>query len=300
MKYFITFIILTTYLSSSALADSDMGLKIILAAMPDTGTAVIRKQSVSMGVNYGTDESFFGRTSPYAYPFVSGDVIYNSKNGLFVYGSLWKVLGSTPTIDEADLGGGFSYKFSKQFRGELSYTHFFFNALSPIIKSSATNDINFKNSYDWKLFKTSATFDYLIGESSDFFITLNTSRYFESNWSVFDDKDYVTFTPSFSLILGTQNFVQNYSKDHDFFKDKNPNNHTPPPADPNPYNYKLDAGRNSQFNPLNYSLKIPIAYNRPHYTFEASYKYGIPVNVQGALLNSPESFFNLTFYYVFY
>ncbi len=299
MKYFITFIVLTTYLSSTALADS-MRLQGNTAGVADTGSTV-RKQSVSVGLNYGTDESFFGRTSAYRYPFVSGDVIYNSKNGLFVYGSLWKVLGSIPTADEADLGGGFSYKFSKRFRGEASYTHFFINTQSPIIKSSATSDINIKNSYDWKLFKTTATFDYLIGQSSDCFITLNASRYFESNWSVFDDKDYLTFTPSVSLILGTQNFVQQYTKDQDLFNKNNPNKHTPPPSpNPDPEYYNVDAGRNSQFNPLNYSFKIPIAYNRPHYTFEASYKYGLPVNVQGALLNSHESFFNLTFYYVFY
>jgi hypothetical protein len=51
---------------------------------------------------------------------------------------------------------------------------------------------------------------------------------------------------------------------------------------------------------LNYSFKIPLAYNMPHYTLEASYKYSIPVNVEGALKNRRESFFNFTFYYVFY
>ncbi|MEO6850376.1 MAG: hypothetical protein ABI203_02425, partial [Mucilaginibacter sp.] len=60
------------------------------------------------------------------------------------------------------------------------------------------------------------------------------------------------------------------------------------------------ARDNSRFNALNYSVKIPIAYNRPHYTLEFSYKYSIPVNVEGLLMNHKESFYNLTFYYVFY
>lgn len=262
---------------------------------PDTG-AVVKKQSVSVGVNYGTDVSFFGRTSQYRYPFLSGDAIYNSKFGFFAYGSLWKVLASVPTIDEFDLGAGYHYRLSKEFKGDISYTRFFINDKSQIIKSSATNDINFKNSYDWKYLKTSVTADYLFGKSTDFFITINNSKYFESNWSIFDDKDYLTFEPAFSMIFGTQNFVENFSKDHDFF---NPYGHSPPMHyDPNPPDDA--ASKNSQFNLLNYSFKLPIAYNRPHYTLEASYKYAIPVNVQGALVNNHESFFNLTFYYVFY
>ena len=67
----------------------------------------------------------------------------------------------------------------------------------------------------------------------------------------------------------------------------------------NPFN-PHQARDNGQFNALNYSFKIPIAYNRPHYTFEFSYKYSIPGNVEGMLMNRRESFYNLTLYYVFY
>jgi len=291
MKYLMALILLITCGTASVFAT---GVLLEMSA-PDTG-AVVKKQSVSAGVNYGTDVSFFGRTSQYRYPFLSSDAIYNSKSGLFAYGSLWKVLASAPTIDEFDLGAGYHYRFSKEFKGDISYTRFFINDKSQIIKSSATNDINFKNSYDWKYLKTSVTADYLFGKSTDFFITVNNSKYFESNWSIFDDKDYLTFEPTFTMIFGTQNFVENFSKDHDFF---NPNGHSPPTHyDPNPADDA--ASKNSEFNLLNYSFKLPIAYNRPHYTLEAAYKYAIPVNVQGALVNNHESFFNLTFYYVFY
>jgi len=51
---------------------------------------------------------------------------------------------------------------------------------------------------------------------------------------------------------------------------------------------------------LNYSFKVPVAYNRPHYTLEASWRYSMPVNVEGTLENRRESFFNFTFYYLFY
>ena len=266
------------------------------ATAPDTGT-IVKKQSVSAGVNYGTDVSFFGRTSQYRYPFISADVIYNSKPGFFIYGSMWNVLASAPTVDEFDFGAGYHYRLSKEFKGDISYTRFFTNEQSQIIKSSANNDINFKNSYDWKYLKTSATLDYLFGKSNDFFVTITNSRYFESNWSVFDDKDYLTFDPSFTMIFGTQNFVQNFAQNHDFFN-PTPGHGPGIHYDPNPS--PDAASKNSQFNLLNYSFKIPVAYNRPHYTLEASYKYAIPVNLQGPLINNHESFFNLTFYYVFY
>ena len=71
----------------------------------------------------------------------------------------------------------------------------------------------------------------------------------------------------------------------------------PPPTPPNEADYQ-NANRN--FTMLDYNIRIPIAYNRPHYTIEASYKYSIPVNVQGFLTTTHQSFFNLTFYYDFF
>lgn len=255
----------------------------------DTDT-IIRKQSVSVGVNYGSDALFFGRTSPVKYPFVTGDVIYNSKQGFFAYSSILKVLGYAP-VDEIDVGGGYFYKLSKQFSGTVSYTRFIFNKQANVIKSASSNDINLKNSYDWKFLKTSVIADYLFGKSNDFFVTVTNSKYIETSWSIFDDQDYLSFNPSFNFITGTQNFVQRYSVDHRFKQDID---NIFVYDDPNSARY------NRKFKMLNYSFKVPIAYNRPHYTLEASWRYSIPVNVEGVLENHKESFFNLTFFYLFY
>jgi hypothetical protein len=258
----------------------------------DTDT-VIRKASASVGVAYGSDVQFFGRTGPITYPFMSTDAIYNTKNGFFLYASAYKVLGYNPLIDEIDLGGGYLYNYSKDFTGTASYTRFFFNKdAAQIIKSASSNDLDWKNSYNWTFAKSSVAVDYLFGDESDIFVTLNTSKYFETSWSIFDDKDYLSFNPTISAILGTQNFVQKYSLDYQYRMDQN-----------NIFIHGPGNGMdhdNGKFNTLNYSFKIPIAYNRPHYTLEFSYKYSIPVNVEGALMNRKESFYNLTFYYVFY
>jgi hypothetical protein len=137
--------------------------------------------------------------------------------------------------------------------------------------------------------------DYLFGESDDFFITISNSKYFETSFGIFDDKDYLSFNPSVNIILGTQNFVQKYSINHPGKFENYDNENIFVRVDDPKY-----ASDNSRFNALNYSFKIPIAYNRPHYTLEFSYKYSIPVNVEGLLRNHKESFYNLTFYYVFY
>jgi hypothetical protein len=256
--------------------------------------SVIKKQSISVGVNYGSDVLFFGRTGPIKYPFVGTDVIYNTKNGFFIYASGTKVLGYNPLIDEIDLGGGYLYKYSKNVAGTISYTRFFFNKdAAEVIKSASSNDINFKNTFDWKFAKSSVITDYLFGKSSDFFLTVNTSKYIETNWSIFDDKDYLSFNPTIAAIFGTQNFVQKFSNDH---PNKLSLDYIYEPGIPTPkVNYN-----NGRFNALNYSVKLPIAYNRPHYTFEAAWKYSIPVNVEGQLKNRHEVFFNLTFYYLFF
>ncbi len=292
MKYICTLFILTIYLNAGAgILKHHISVDRSARITADSDT-LIRKRSVSAGISYGSDASFFGRTGPVKYPFLNTDVIYNTKSGVFVYGSAYKVLGSTPTIDETDLGAGYLYRLSSKFSGNVSYTRFIFDRNALIIKSASSNDINLNNSYDWKILKSTVTMDYLFGESSDFFVTISNSKYFETNWSIFDDKDYLSFNPAINIILGTQNFVQKYSMNHPGRLD---DDIIGPPI--NPENY---AGRNSEFNVLNYSFKIPIAYNRPHYTFEFSYKYSIPVNVEGILKNHRESFYNLTFYYVFY
>jgi hypothetical protein len=260
-------------------------------AVADTDT-VVRKSSVSAGISYGSDALFFGRTGPIKYPFMSTDIIFNAKPGFFIYGSAVKVLGYKPLVDEIDIGAGYYYRLSKKFTGTVSYTRFIFNKEAEIIKSSASNDINWKNSYDWKYLKTSLTADYLFGKSYDIFTTITNSKYIESSFNLFNDQDFLSINPSVNLIFGTQNFVQRYAVDHNYILE----------AD-NIYTMNENGQRaraNAKFNMLNYSFKVPLAYNMPHYTLEASWKYSIPVNVEGMLKNRRESFFNLTFYYVFY
>jgi hypothetical protein len=292
MRYFGALFILI-FCGDVHFAAGHMFLQVSHTLKTDTDT-VVHKQSVSLGSNYGTDASFFGRTGPVKYPYFTSDVIYNSKPGLFAYATAWKVIGSIPVFDELDLGGGYAYTPSNKFSGSISYTHFFFNKFAEVIQSSSSNDVNFNNAYDFKLIKASVTLDYLFGQSNDFFTTVGISHYFETNWSIFDDKDYLSFNPGASMIVGTQNFVSKYAEDHYFNLDFQNIFLRNQPGAPD---YE---GRNSELNVLNYSFKIPVAYNRPHWTLEAAWKYSLPVNVEGPLHNHRELFFNMTFYYLFF
>lgn len=293
MKYFFAVLFIIT---STALWAVPVRLQLRADTTPkatDTDT-VIRKQSATIGVSYGSDIQFFGRTGPITYPFASSYAIYNFKNGIFLYGSGVKVLGYNPFFDEIDLGGGYLYNVTKQFTGSVSYIRFLFNKdAAKVIKSGSSNDFNLNNSYNWGFAKSSVILDYLFGQTNDVFLTVNTSKYFESKFSIFDDKDYLTFTPTIAAIFGTQNFVQQYSIDHQYREDYDNLFYSNP-------NIPRQAHDNGLFKLLDYNIKLPIAYNRTHYTLEFSYKYSIPLNVEGILLNHRESFYNLTFYYVFF
>jgi len=213
-RLLIIFLVLTGSVISAADA-AEMPSSIADRRITGDTDTVARKASVSLGVNYGSDVQFFGRTGPVKYPYMAGDAIYNFKSGFFVYGSAVDVFGYAPIVDEIDGGAGYLFKYSKNFEGTFSYTHFFFmNGAPPVIMSSSSNDIDFKNSYDWSFVKTSGTFDYLFGQTNDYFVSLNVSKYIEPEWGVFDDKDYLSFNPSVNMIMGTQNFVGRYSSEN--------------------------------------------------------------------------------------
>jgi len=290
MKFLRILFFLIVTITANSSAGSLLLPKAKLALYADTDT-IIRKRSISVGLNFGSDAMFFGRTGPIRYPFYSADVVYNTKQGFFVYGSLLRLIGYRTSIDEIDVGGGYLYRPSKKFSGSISYTRFIFNKEQRIIESATNNDINFKNAYDWGPFKSTVILDYLFGRSNDFFVTISQSKHFEPNWRLLSNNDYITFNPTISMILGTQNFVQTYSVDHQ--------DHLLPSVS-NKSGYSPYLFNNGRFNALNYSFKLPIAYNRPHYTLEFAYKYSIPVNVEGTLRNRRESFYNVTFYYLFY
>ncbi|GAB3925120.1 hypothetical protein [Mucilaginibacter myungsuensis] len=265
----------------------------LIAAMDTTDTASNKKQSLSLGITGGTDASYFGRTSPKRYPFYTADAVYNSKSGVFVYGTVWKMAGSYPSLDEIDVGIGYVYRITPKLTGTTSYSHFFFNRSTQLIRMISNNNFDIKNTYNWGPVKTSVAFDYMWGRANDIFLTPSISKYYETPFNIFSETDYLSFTPSFSMILGTQNFVERYSADQR--------------ADPDPtinYGHDIDnpnsARGNRQFKPLNYSLRIPIAYNRAHYTIEANTRFSVPVNAPGQIRNHQEVFFNLTFYYLFF
>ena len=291
MKYICALFFVLVYYNANAVINKRIaGKPEQLTADSDT---VVRKQSLSVGLSYGSDIIFFGRTSPYKFPFLTADIVYNTRSGFFVYASVINVTNLTPTVNEVDFGAGYLFNVSKKFTITPSYTRFVFNKDAPFIKSTSSNDIDVKNTYDFKVVKSSVIVDYLFGRTSDIFVTINNTRHFETNFSIFNDKDYLSIDPGISVILGTQNFVESYDDD---FHNKHHRNF--PVTNMNSGYGDRNAAR--VFDGLNYSFKIPIAYNMPHYTFEFAYKYAVPFNVQSPLINHKESFFNLTFYYVFY
>ena len=101
MKYFgLLFFIISSTIVHAATVEPRLfySNRFKLAADSDT---IIRKRSVSVGISYGNDAIFFGRTSPVKYPYATADFVYNDKTGLFIYGSALKVLEFDPVFDVA-------------------------------------------------------------------------------------------------------------------------------------------------------------------------------------------------------
>ena len=78
----------------SAAATAIMPLSIAHGRITADTDTVARKASVSLGVNYGSDVQFFGRTGPIKYPYMAGDAIYNFKSGFLFMARWWTFLAT--------------------------------------------------------------------------------------------------------------------------------------------------------------------------------------------------------------
>ncbi|UOQ74854.1 hypothetical protein [Hymenobacter cellulosilyticus] len=268
--------------------------------------------SVRAELSYGTNSSFFGRTQTTRFPYTAAELSYTSRYG--IWGSVVSFnLFDTPSfIDETDLSVGWDGDLTKTVDASLSYSHFLFARNSPLVKSSTNNSIDAYVGWDWGYVYSRLNAAYLFGESNDFFLVLDNSRYFEID-KVFTPKAYVAIEPRLSVAAGTQHFVET-SIEQQIVRGNNPGNGKGKGKGNGNGNGGTGSGGGSgsggtttittttenpvtRFRVLTYELRVPVTYHLGAVAVQAAWRYSIPVNLLPDDVTHARSYFTTSVSY---
>lgn len=252
------------------------------------------KTSLTLATVYSSNANYYGQTAAEKLPYVLSNATLRLKSGFFVSAGAYKLLNSSAGISEADLGAGYDFNITKNLSGVLSYTYSFFPSGSPLLQAANQNTASGLLSYDWKWFNTDLSTDYAFGREQDLFVSLSNSKLLDLG-SLFSKKDYLSLEPSFEIVGGTQHFFETYTTQ----KTSRDKLKGIIPLFPPKQNTTTTTVSSTSFDLLSYNLKLPLAYNRTHYTVETTYQFSVLSNKVTEVSNKPRSFFNLSFYYLF-
>ncbi len=244
---------------------------------------------------YSNDVNYYGQAAEQRLPYMFVYTNVKLPNGVFAYADAYKLLNIGTGGSAGDLGVGFQYEMTKKITGSIDYSHSFYPQNSPVLQAANTNFISNSFDFDWGKFNTGFTADYAFGVENDVFLSVANSKAFNLG-SLIEDTDYLSFEPAFTLIAGTQRFYKTYYKTVVNKPGKGGKKNGGKKETTTTVENKVKAKR---FDMLSYNFKLPVSYNKPHYTIEAAYELAILGSNVEAISRRPNSFFNLSVYYSF-
>jgi hypothetical protein len=270
----------------------------------------------SAGASYGNTANYYGQTTAQKLPYISTDLSYQSKLGFFVAGSAIKLVDLAPAVSELALSFGYSKDITKRLGASASYTRFFFAKGSPLPQSVNPNTASLGLTYDSRWLTSAINGDYVFGNikdehgrsMNDFYISLTNSKEIDLG-SIERDKDFITLSPSLSFIGGTQRVGGEQVTTQSPKQEDLPvplvgrgKNKIQLPGKPNDKKNQpsTTSVQSSSFALVTSSFSLPLAYNRAHYTVEAAYQLSIPNKNFEGIVHENQSFFTLSFTYLFY
>jgi hypothetical protein len=254
------------------------------------------KSNLTLATVYSNNASYYGQRAEGQTPYIAVAANYQLKSGIYFTGQTYKILNdNTSSISASNLGAGVNFKLGKKMSTDISYSHSFYPAYSPLLQAANADNASLVFSYEGWL-KTSLTGDYAFGKTTDEFVTAAISK--SINLFSIGKKDIITISPSADVVAGTQHYYQTY-----LVEKKLRDSLLGVLTDPlfgNSSSGTTTTKSITTFNLLTYNLKCPIAYNRAHYLIEATYQYSIlDSHAQASGIGKSNSFLTFSFYYQF-
>ena len=257
----------------------------------DTIPEVKKKTSLTLAAIYNTNADYFGQTADRSLPYILANATLSFPFKLSVSVSSYKLLDSTKGITSTILGLGYDFSLTKNIQAGVNYSHIFNATNSPLLQAANSDNASANIKYNYWL-NTGLTADVFFGDEQDVFLTFSNSK--EIELGSITAKDIISLTPTIEIVGGTQHFYQSYTTTQRergrilggiFQKPK--------------VTTATTTVATTKFNLLSYNFSLPLSYNRSNYMIEATYKLSILGKKVEAVSRTPNSFFNLGFYYQF-
>ena len=261
-----------------------------------TVDSVSSKSTFTLAAVYSNNASYYGQRAAEKIPYAAIAAVYQLKSGVYFTGQTYKLLNdNTSTLSAGSLGAGVNFKLAKNLTTDLSYSHSFYAANSPLLQATNADNASVALSFE-KWITVSLTGDYAFGKTNDAFVTAAVSKQI-SLFSI-GKRDVVTITPLANIVGGTQHFYQTYIKKKKIRDSILGNLPVPIFGRPNS-GQDIETEMTTNFNLLSYNFKLPLAYNRANYLVEAAYQLSLLSDHVQATTGNVNSFFTFSFYYQF-
>ena len=290
MKLFIISILMVIYcLPAAAQADT--------ALAPVAADSAAAKNTLTLGVSYSNNANYYGQKAATKIPYAALAATYKLKSGIYFSGLAYKLLNDSGAIvSAANAGAGIAFSMGKHFSADISYSHTFYPAYSPLLQASNPDNGSATLVYENWL-STKLTADYAFGKTHDLFGTFGTGK--QITLGSISKKDIVTITPSVDVVAGTQRFYQAYLTEKRLRDSLLGTVIGPILGQPGGQETSTQTTTSTQFNLLSYNFKCPLAYNRAHYLVEIAYQLSVLSNRAQSNAGQANSFLSASFYYQF-
>ncbi|MGN6249944.1 MAG: hypothetical protein ACTHNG_16445 [Ginsengibacter sp.] len=253
------------------------------------------KSTLTLAAIYANNASYYGQKAAEPTPYVAAAAVFQLPSGIYFTGQSYKLLNDTSSaVSAGALGLGYTFHIGKKFITDMSYSHSFYPAYSPLLQASNAENASLSFSIDSVWIKPKLTADYAFGKTNDAFVTAEISKSIDL-FSI-SSKDIVTIEPAANVVGGTQHFYQSYITEKKIHDSVLGILGVPGLGNSRSVSH-ADTVTTTSFNLLSYNFKLPIAYNRSHYLLQAEYQ--LSVLGEKAVNKQINSFLTFSFYYQF-
>jgi len=264
-----------------------------LKAKEDT---VKDKSTFTLGVSYSNNADYYGQKAQENIPYAAASATYRFRSGIYFSGLAYRLLNDSGAfVSASNIGAGFEFKLSKRFTGEISYSHTFYPAYSPLLQASNPDNASASLTYDNWL-STKINLDYAFGKTTDQFVTAGTGK--QVKLGSISQKDMITITPAVDVVGGSQHFYQTYITEKNL-RDSLLGIILSPVTGSPPSQGSAKTTITTEFNILSYNFKLPLSYYRASYVFQVNYQLSVLSGKAQSGAGKVNSFFTAGFYYQF-